>query len=220
MEKIASALNVSAVELLTGDSPIVEDTEETKQLRKRVEEVENRLKDKEDIIAFKDWQFEAITKQYTKYLYGIIAEKAFEKGYSRIRIFERKTGKTIRYVTWEDYSGRITYDTIGDLIHTFVDYHTADIIKNQANKDIKEYWDMDFDVIIISEHRQQAVNYYFSQLIGGGFDDEIKLNMESGVIKDEMLLIAYNKAKSFEEEGFEDDEEVDDNLELVKINPK
>ena len=48
LEKIAGALGVSVMELLTGEGQKVQDSEEVERLRKRVEELEDRIKDKEE----------------------------------------------------------------------------------------------------------------------------------------------------------------------------
>lgn len=217
LQRIAVILGVSAAELITDGSQSFVNSEKVNELEVKISDLVKRLKDKEELLSFKDKQFELIGSQFQSYIYQQVAERAYEKGYSRIRFFERKTGKSIRYVTWEDNPEDISYQFIEDLIHTDINWHIKDILKKEPERGLKEEWEIGHDINLIPEYKQSAVNYFFSRLIGGGFTDEISLIMESGVITDELLLIAYKKAKAFEEDGYEDDEWVSENLELVKV---
>lgn len=217
IQKIAHALEVTAMELISGEVPSSSNLEKVEQLESKINDLLKRLKDKEDLIDLKDKQFESIESQFQKYVYQQVAERAYEKAYSRIRFFERKTGKTIRYVTWEDNPEDIRNYTIKDLIYTDVSWHIKAILKEQPKGGLKKEWEIGYDINIIPEHKQAAVNCYFSRMIGGGFREEIVLIMESGVITDEMLSVAYKKAKFFEERGFDEDEWVSEDLELIKI---
>ncbi len=217
VQKIAAALSISIVELLTGESQPIKVLNNNTEFEAKMNDLLKRLKDKEELIDLKDKQFESIESQFQKYVYQQVAETAYEKGYSRIRFFERKTGKTIRNVTWQDNPEDIRNYTIKELIYTDVSWHINTILKEQPKGGLKKEWEISYDINIIPEHKQAAVNCYFSRMIGGGFPDEIVLIMESGVITDKMLSVAYKKAKLFEEEGFEEDEWVNEDLELIKI---
>jgi transcriptional regulator with XRE-family HTH domain len=95
LEKIADALGLSVVELLTGEPQKTHDSLRVKELEKRVEELEDRVKDKELIIKgirhdLKDWFNDFVVEVAEKY------------GIGRIVFFDTETNEVLETYDTDD----------------------------------------------------------------------------------------------------------------------
>jgi transcriptional regulator with XRE-family HTH domain len=104
LEKIAEALGVSAVELMTGEPQKVEDTGKVENLQKEIIELRRSLEnankwlaDKDLLIKHRDRDFANIQESATSFIYSQMVDyfaKEREFEYIGVKIVNRETGKT------------------------------------------------------------------------------------------------------------------------------
>lgn len=195
LNQITEILGVSFLELMTGEPQKIEDTGKIREIEDRLKLVEGILKDKEEIIRFKNQEIEFVESHFSKFIYSRIAKKVYEKGYSRQILFNGETVKTIQYFNIDQFEIKTSY---------------------WKNTELGKWINVDF--AIIPGYETLAINYYLLQeiVLHGGDYEAITVIMESRIIKDNALLIAYEKAKGIYMRGLDEDEEVDENLEIIK----
>lgn len=99
LRKIANALEISVVELLTGKP--VQDSERVKELEKRVSELEGRVKDKEQIIKGSEYVINEILDNVEGYINDLIYALA-EKHKVGKKVVYYESGKEVS-MTFQEY---------------------------------------------------------------------------------------------------------------------
>ena len=191
LEKIAGALGVSVIELLTGETTKIGDSEREKELEKRVGELEDRIKDKEALINLKDKRFKDLQEYFTQYLYEEIAIMGYKYGFSQVRCFDRKTGKTLIYVTFE--SEGLLND--GVLFEPTYSKFMLDI--ESSNYKQLDFNEIGYEYLIIPEFKEVATAFYFYALILTSYLSKGLASiiiLKSGIIEDKLLLFGFENA--------------------------
>jgi transcriptional regulator with XRE-family HTH domain len=239
LEKIAGAMGVSVLELMTGESKKVEDSGKVEELEKRVRELEQIKNLFQDNLQMKEREFERVKEYFVKCIYNEIAENFFEKGYSKLRVYNAKTGKKIisadkegfielykqqlieRRMKWiRDVLSRETRNEI-------IDRLTKELfqleIGSLGNKDIRSYeildiicevsslgrWEIREEYVVIEKFKQKVVNNYFYDLIGD-FSSYNKLV----IIFESGIITDKMLLTSYQRAKFLDEEDIDEDYEI------
>lgn len=236
LEKIAVALGISVVELLTGEPQPIQNDERANGLVKRLGELE-------ELSGLLREKFEKLNDYFSNLIYNDVAQDTFGKGYSKIRFYDVATGKKIASGSKKEiielykepianhfkaqhglsnqtdseltdfYNKRLVELEDGNVDNLYIWFLFKEVIAKQHNL---QTWELREDFAIIDKFKQKAVNYYFFEfIIHFGSGDKVEIIFESGVITDKILLTAYRKAKYFSSEVIEEGYKVNEDLELV-----
>lgn len=105
LTQIADVLEVSAMELMTGEPQKVEDAGKVRALEKRVRELEEWLEDKDALIKIKDRDLANSQESITSFIYSQIVDYFVENRkyeYLGLIIVNRETAKTEAVLTSKD----------------------------------------------------------------------------------------------------------------------
>lgn len=211
VEAIAGALGVSVVELLTDEPQTVQDDVRVKELEKRANQLEETIALYKDNLLLKEREFERVREYFTKAFYDEIAKMSFEKGYSKLKMFSKVSGKLIVSGSKNELMKQFKEPLKNEPIYLFT-YQIQAIIAKSQDLDL---WQTREEFVIIEKFKQKAVNLFFYNWIGSDDQSKVEMIFESGVITDSILLSAYEKAKHYQYEGIEAGYDVNEDLELV-----
>lgn len=112
LEKIANALDVSVVQLLTGEAQNVKDSEEIEQLKKRNLELEDRIKDKDTIIKNTNDKLDKITVVVHDHLIKEVRFFGLNNKIGTVICINKKTGEEFSILSKDYFESDLIFDFI------------------------------------------------------------------------------------------------------------